>query len=257
MVESDWCFPDTEDGILEALEKGATHLWANTILFASHPLQTSSKIGDYQDRVRVVGHGPLVVEKYDDKELVNNMLRQDGAFTMPRSWSLRESSVLRDDIESQGIDYPVVAKPIRGRGSHGVRLCRGKHGLIAHAQSLFKESPAIMIEQFLAGEEATVTVMPPTRGQNNYWSLPVVTRFNHIDGIAPYNGVVAVTANSRAISTTERHNQTYHEVAKECEQAAQLLGVTAPIRIDVRRLKDSPDSKFALFDLNLKPVCIE
>jgi hypothetical protein len=79
-----WSFPDTEEGILSALEKGATHLWANTILFASHPLQSSSRVGQYQDDVRVVGQPPLMVEKYDDKEFVNNLLRSKGSFTMPR-----------------------------------------------------------------------------------------------------------------------------------------------------------------------------
>lgn len=34
--------------------------------------------------------------------------------------------------------------------------------------------------------------------QSRYCALPVVTRFNHQDGIAPYNGVVAITTNSRA-----------------------------------------------------------
>lgn len=79
--DADWCFPDTEDGIMTAIEKGATHLWANTILFASHPLQTSARIGRYQDHIRVVGQGPLIVEKYDDKNLVNSLLRDVGGFT--------------------------------------------------------------------------------------------------------------------------------------------------------------------------------
>lgn len=34
-----WVFPDTEEGIQAALEKGANKLWANTILFAGHPLE--------------------------------------------------------------------------------------------------------------------------------------------------------------------------------------------------------------------------
>ncbi|PNP81819.1 hypothetical protein FNYG_04845 [Fusarium nygamai] len=45
-----------------------------------------------------------------------------------------------------------------------------------------------MVEEYLAGEEATVTVMPPTSRGGSYWALPVVTRFNHIHGVAPYNG---------------------------------------------------------------------
>ncbi|RSM06308.1 hypothetical protein CEP52_005766 [Fusarium oligoseptatum] len=95
--------------------------------------------------------------------------------------------------------------------------------------------------------------MPPGPGNDNYWALPVVTRFNHVDGVAPYNGVVAVTANSRAITAAEGNEPAYQQVAAECERAARELGVTAPIRIDVRRFKDSPDSKFALFDVNMKP----
>lgn len=57
-----------------ALERGATHLWANTILFASHPLQNSTGIRKYQDAVKVVGQPPLMVEKYDNKEFVNNLI---------------------------------------------------------------------------------------------------------------------------------------------------------------------------------------
>ena len=112
-----------------------------------------------------------------------------------------------------------------------------------------------MVEEYLAGEEATVTVMPPISRGGGYWALPVVTRFNHIDGVAPYNGAVAVTANSRAITAAEGSQAAYKQVAEECERVAQELAVTAPIRIDVRRFKDSADSKFALFDVNMKPVC--
>jgi len=48
-----------------------------------------------------------------------------------------------------------------------------------------------MIEEFLSGEEATVTVMPPSKGWDEYWDLLIVMRFNHEEGVAPYNGVVA------------------------------------------------------------------
>ncbi|KAF4977355.1 hypothetical protein FZEAL_6127 [Fusarium zealandicum] len=251
--EIGWSFPDTEDGIIQALEKGATHLWANTVLFAAHPLQVSPRIAEYQDHTRVVCQGPLIVEKYDDKDFVNELLRKVGGFTMPEAWTIRKSPDIQQDIEDLNLPFPVVAKPIRGRGSHGVRVCYDLQDLTKHARSLFKESPVIMLEEFLSGEEATVTVMPPAPGEDNYWTLPVVTRFNHINGVAPYNGVIAVTANSRAITTAESEEPAYKQAAEECQRAAQLLGVTAPIRIDVRRFDDSADSKFALFDVNMKP----
>ncbi|KAF9761814.1 hypothetical protein IL306_003717 [Fusarium sp. DS 682] len=177
--------------------------------------------------------GPLIVEKYDNKEFVNDLLRNLGDFTLPRSWTIHESKDIEGSLEKLNLPFPVVAKPIRGRGSHGVRVCHNLKVLIRHGQALFKESPSIMLEEYLAGEEATVTVMPPT-GEGRYWALPVVTRFNHIDGVAPYNGAVAVTANSRAITAMEGSQAAYKQIAEECERAAQELAVTAPIRIDVR-----------------------
>ncbi|KAI0013754.1 glutathione synthetase ATP-binding domain-like protein [Xylariaceae sp. FL0662B] len=216
-----WSFPDTERGILEALNKGVTHLWANTILFASHPLQTSTQIGAF-DKTCIVGQGPLLVERYDDKDYVNSYLRKQ------------------------------LAKPTRGRGSYGVKVCHTANELAVHLQALRKESITVMVEEYMAGEEATVTVMPPNQTRRSYWSLPVVSRFNHQDGIAPYNGVVAVTSNSRALVDGER-DPFYSRLMRECEEAASALGTTAPIRIDARRFKDSPESEFALFDVNMKP----
>ncbi|OHF04245.1 fungal specific transcription factor domain-containing protein [Colletotrichum orchidophilum] len=252
--DSAWCFPDTEEGVLDAVKKGATHLWANTILFASHPIQTSRSLGSVQDTLKVIGHGPLVVEKYDDKEYVNNLLRSIGGFTMPRSWTVHSSPTVGVKLRQLSLPFPLVAKPIRGRGSHGVRVCQNLEDLTAHAETLFKESPSIMLEEYLAGEEATITVMPPNEGKNDYWSLPIVTRFNHQHGIAPYNGVVAVTANSRVITKEEEQEDTaYDRIARECEAAARVLSVAAPIRIDVRRFDETPGSRFALFDVNMKP----
>ncbi|KAL2879745.1 hypothetical protein SGCOL_004788 [Colletotrichum sp. CLE4] len=251
--DTEWCFPDTEEGILDAVRKGATHLWANTILFASHPIQTSGSLESVQDTLKVIGHGPLVVEKYDDKEFVNNLFRSIGGFTMPRSWTIHFDPAAGKRVEQFSLPFPIVAKPIRGRGSHGVRVCQNLEDLTAHTKFLFQESPSIMLEEYLSGEEATITVMPPNGEKEDYWSLPIVTRFNHQDGIAPYNGVVAVTANSRVITKKEEEDPAYGRIARECEAAARVLGVAAPIRIDVRRFSEAPGSDFALFDVNMKP----
>jgi hypothetical protein len=246
--DGDWCFPDTEEGILEAIDKGANYLWSNTIVFASHPLQTSTRLTPFQDHIRVIGQGPLVVQKYDDKMFVNDYLRAVGGFTMPRTFTASSLAEIADDIP-----YPVVAKPIRGRGSFGVKICHNQSELLAHTEELSKNSMAFMVEEFLQGEEATVTVMPPAAKDQGYWSLPIVTRFNHQGGIAPYNGVVAVTANSRVVPESEA-DPLHDRLASECERAASLLGMTAPIRIDVRRFKDSSESPYALFDVNMKLV---
>lgn len=246
--DGDWCFPDNESGILSAIHAGATHLWANTILFASHPLQTSADLDQFAPELRVVGQAPCLVESYDDKDVVNSLLREDGRFLLPKC------QIVSSPSEHLKIPFPLIAKPIRGRGSHGVKLCRNQSELTAHLDSLLAESSPAMLEQYLSGAEGTVTVMPPSESDPKYRSLPIVLRFNHADGIAPYSGVVAVTANSRVPSETElASNHAYAQIMSDCEAVAEILKVTAPIRIDVRQPSEDPVSRFAIFDVNMKP----
>ncbi|CBF76018.1 hypothetical protein AN3505.2 [Aspergillus nidulans FGSC A4] len=244
-----WTFPDTEEGIYSAVHQGATHLWANTILFSSHPLQTSARLTPLADKIYVVGQPPGLVENFDDKAYLNGKLAQIGGFTLPKSWLATSENI--QQLVQQVDRYPIVGKPVRGRGSHGVKVCRDKQQLLQHTKTLLAESPLVMLEEFLAGEEATITVMPPTPSDPHHWSTVPVNRFNHDDGIAPYNGVVAVTANSRVVTEEELKDPAYGKIMRQCEKVAQLIGATAPIRVDVRRF--SPGSDFALFDINMKP----
>jgi D-alanine-D-alanine ligase-like ATP-grasp enzyme len=237
------------------MSKGATHLWANTVLFATHPLQTSPKVDEFANKVKAIGQPPLFVEQYDDKELVNNLLRKIGGFNMPKAWTIHDHhESLVTHLGSLSLPFPVVGKPIRGRGSHGVKVCHSLEELASHVATLLGESSSVMVEEFLQGEEGTVTVMPPTEDRDSYWALPIVRRFNHQGGVAPYNGIVAVTTNSEAVIGEAATHPTYTEAARQCERAASLLKTTAPIRIDIRRYKDSSESTFALFDVNMKPV---
>lgn len=251
LLDSDWCFSDTEEGILSAIRQGATHIWANTVVFEAHPLQTSSKLQHFASQTHIVGQPPRLVEKLDDKAYLNDKLRALGSYTLPQSWLVNPENI--EVIVRSIKDYPVVAKPVRGRGSHGVKVRYDLIGLKNHLDTLFQESPTVLVEEYLAGEEATITVMPPSHERREYWPLPPVTRFNHLDGIAPYNGVVAVTANSRVVTQSELDvDLSYHAIMDECRNVAKLIQARSPIRIDVRRF--STGSKFALFDINLKPV---
>lgn len=232
------------------MEKGATHLWANTILFASHPLQASEKLSKHASALRIVGQPPRLVEQYDDKSFVNDLLRKDGSFRLPRSWLVHSLS----DSVLEDLQLPIVAKPIRGRGSHGVKLCRSRKQLDVHLEGLLAESSPVMLEEYLSGQEGTVTVMPLSDHDSGFSAMPIVVRFNHEDGIAPYNGVVAVTANSRIPSKQEREfTFAYAEIESACERIAEKLKVTAPIRIDVRQFSEDSKSDFAIFDVNMKP----
>ncbi|WP_313633479.1 hypothetical protein [Massilia timonae] len=68
----DWVFPDTPEGIAAARAAGATLLWANTVLFAGHPLEA------VMERCWIVGQLPAAMQEADDKFATNARLRAAG-----------------------------------------------------------------------------------------------------------------------------------------------------------------------------------
>lgn len=106
-------------------------------------------------------------------------------------------------------------------------------------QHVASPGSGIILENFLSGKKGTVTVMPPSNEHADYWALPIVVRFNHVDGIAPSNGVVAGTKNSRAFWPEEMDKDSAcARVMQDCEEVARLLRVKVPIRIDVRKQRE-------------------
>jgi carbamoylphosphate synthase large subunit len=143
--DADWSFPDTISGIRSAVtDHGANVLWANTTLHSSHALvQLRSELCDRG--VRMIGQNPLDTEKFEDKEWINRWLNGqpglEGCF--PRSMLFNKGEA-RDKLERFGV--PAVAKPIRGRGSHGVTLANTVEDLQIAAERLLAESDAILLE---------------------------------------------------------------------------------------------------------------
>jgi D-alanine-D-alanine ligase len=248
----DWVFPDTRKGIADARARGATILWLNTVLFAGHPVEDVINNG-----MAIIGQVPRVADIYDDKLVTNELLRSNHV-PIPESVLIHAN-----DVASMSVPFifPVVVKPVRGRGSQGVVVVRNAADLPNVLNELFAEQrygDAIYMEPYLPGEEITITVMPPGNYILNgkeciyekYWSLPPVKRFNHQDGVAPYNGVVAVINNSRVLNEYELETDPIKSVCRQCERAAYLVHAKAPVRIDCRA---DATGTFFLFDLNMKP----
>lgn len=69
--------PDTEEGIKDALARGANTLWLNTVIHRKHPLfglYTPVLDGTTTPGIRFVGQLPEHSEDYDDKAVVNPWL---------------------------------------------------------------------------------------------------------------------------------------------------------------------------------------
>ncbi|OCA69086.1 carboxylate--amine ligase [Chryseobacterium artocarpi] len=252
IIDKDWVFPDNDEGIFRALEMGANVFWLNTVLYRSHAIEKQ-----FGKNLLFVGQNPNSVDSYDDKILTNKFLRQNG-LNVP-SYQI----LTKDNIEKFSVDFsfPSVIKPVRGRGSQGVYVVKNETELKSTAKNMFKDNlygDMFYLEEFLSGQELTISVMPPGKyfinGKStlieDYWSLPPVERFNHENGVAPYNGIVAIIKNSKVISSEQQKSAEIVKLCRQCEAAAHLIEAKAPIRIDCRA-----DEKgvYYLFDLNMKP----
>ncbi|MDY6061397.1 MAG: ATP-grasp domain-containing protein [Oscillospiraceae bacterium] len=140
--------------------------------------------------------------------------------------------------------FPCIIKPVRGRGSQGVSKCdtpEQMHFDLSKAIESRKYGNKMIAEEFLCGNEITVAVFP------NAVSLPVVERFSHAGGIAPYSGDVPVSQNSR-VAACEDENMT--AIRRECEKAVKILDLKGLVRIDCRADKSG---RYKIFDFNIKP----
>lgn len=250
--DKDWVFPDTTKGIQEALKKGANIFWLNTVLYRNHAIENF-----FERDIQFVGQIPSQVDLYDDKFYTNQLLRENH-IPIPKAQLI---SMENEANYALDLDFPLVVKPIRGRGSQGVSLVKNKKELDDRLKIIFSNNEygkSVYVEQYLSGQELTITVMPAgnykienqSKKHLKPWCLPAVKRFNHNNGIAPYNGTVAVMENSAVLDNSELSSKKILETYKHCIAAAELLNIKAPIRIDCR---SDEKGKYYLFDLNMKP----
>ena len=256
--QDDWTFPEDETGLEQVLRRGATHIWANVHTYRSHPLQISTLPG--LEQVEVVGQPPRLAQWADDKGWFNEYLRsraQELDLALPEAVLIRrrEGTVSAQlDAALRKLGLPIIVKPPRGRGSSGVKCCGSVAELQGHVEMLMGGGDIALLEEYLAGEEGSIGVMPPAPDEQvgRYMALPFVQRYDQIEGVMPDSGGTAVSLNSRALSLKEIENDTsYRDAMRQCEVIGELLKATAPIRVDVRR---GVNGRFRVFDVNLKPV---
>ena len=158
-------------------------------------------------------------------------------------------------VSQNGLTFPVIVKPVRGRGSAGVKVVGSVAEAAEHIEShVGPKSDKFLIEEYLAGRELAVTVMPPgtyetADGMHNeptHWTLPAIERTGHHGGVMPFSGVVPIQSNSKPAGDDDQ----LREFGRHAVRVAQLLKATAPIRIDCRA---DANGVIKAIDINMKP----
>ena len=94
-----------------------------------------------------VPHGIVVEKTYDPEPLALNLFR-----TFP---------------------HPAVVKPVSGGSSVGITVARTYHELLAGLERAFEFGDKALVEEFIAGKEATVGVIDGFRGEKLYALFPI------------------------------------------------------------------------------------
>lgn len=255
-IDADWTYPDTLDGITRAVADGAEILWANTSLFDEHPMANFGS----RDGLYVVGQPLDVVEKFEDKDVCQAAISAIGVPVPVQALVNVQNGPAKGQVEKavseNGLTFPIIVKPVRGRGSAGVKVVDSVAEAAEHIESHVGPNfgNKFLIEEYLAGRELAVTVMPPgtyetadgVHSEPTHWLLPAIERTGHHGGVMPFSGVVPIQSNSKPAGDDDR----LREFGQHAVRVAQLLKATAPIRIDCRA-----DAKGVIkaIDINMKP----
>jgi D-alanine-D-alanine ligase len=255
-VDADWTYPDTPEGITQAVADGAEILWANTSLFDEHPIaEFGSNNGLY-----VVGQPLDVVEKFEDKNVCQAAISAIGVPVPVQALVNPENAPAKGQVETavseKGLTFPIIVKPVRGRGSAGVKVVDSVAEAAEHIESLdgSKFGSKFLIEEYLSGREMAVTVMPPgtyetpdgVHTEATHWPLPAIERTGHHGGVMPFSGVVPIQSNSKPAGDSDQ----LREFGQHCVRIAQFLRTNAPIRIDCR---EDSNGVIKAIDINMKP----
>lgn len=101
-----------------------------------------------------------------DKDLSKKLLRCEGLFTA--DWVVVGSMQELAAADVEGLGFPVVVKPNAGGSSIGTRIVRIQDELASAVEEALQWDRAVMIEQFIDGEEITCPIL-------NGEMLPIVS----------------------------------------------------------------------------------
>lgn len=92
----------------------------------------------------MIGQSPLDTERFEDKEWINRWLAGQPELqdAFPRSTLIHPARL--STLGTFGL--PAVAKPVRGRGSHGVTLAKSPEEFATAVNHLLRASDAVLCE---------------------------------------------------------------------------------------------------------------
>lgn len=82
------------------------------------------------------------------------------------------------ELINESLPFPIIVKPINSGSSLGISLVERKQNIESALRKAFLHSPRLLVEEFIAGKEATCGLIEGFRGKNVYTLLPVEVKLD-------------------------------------------------------------------------------
>lgn len=194
--------------------------------------------------IKYTGSGMAASAIAMDKAITKRLLVSEGIPTP--QWELyRWRSEADDRLFANDIlrkfDFPMIVKPNNSGSTVGLTKVKDEPSLIPAIHTCIKESKEILVEEFIAGRELTVSVLD---GE----ALPIVE-------IVPKNELYDYQAKytkgmSEYIAPAEVEPGTAKEMQKAAVKAFNVIGASGLARVDFMLM---PDGRFYCLEINTLP----
>jgi D-alanine-D-alanine ligase len=97
---------------------------------------------------------------------------------LPRHYVLSKDYSVRSQVEDvyDKLAKPIVVKPYKGGSSVGVSIVEDKEALVTLLKTALEDTSDVLLEEYVAGKEATCGVIDGFRGREHYALLPIEIR---------------------------------------------------------------------------------
>ncbi len=121
---------------------------------------------EFQDvGVKVLVNEPEVVERCKNKEKAAIFFKSQNITTATTGSALAiNNSDFPLDLENEEMSFPIMLKPIYGRGSEGIEKCNTKEDFLFFKNNI-KNKEEIIPQEFIEGTEYTVDIVASPEGE--------------------------------------------------------------------------------------------
>jgi D-alanine-D-alanine ligase len=187
-----------------------------------------------------------VISSYNSmNKIISKEVFISNKITTPKFFVIQKiafsNNLLKKDLFSKKISFPVVVKPTNEGSSLGVKVCKNYSSLIKETKNLFKKYNELLFEKYIAGQEIQVAVI----NGNPVGAIELVPKRSFYDYKAKYTK----KAKTKHIMPARLSKKKYNEVLNIAKKTHNILGCKGVTRSDFKFF----DNKFFLLEINTQP----